>query len=141
MPTATDLGSISSVISGSDKGLGTTYGGVSIIAPQTYLLKDQGAWYYTPTTVVISLNAPHAKDQGNGSSGILNSSVYASAVLKNELNPPPDYYQMTGYDTVAATTITWYGRETTTPPPTQHPVINISAVKLVPKMAETDGTS
>jgi hypothetical protein len=52
--------------------------------------------------------------------------------LTRGYNPVPIVYQMTGYDTVALTTITWfsYGDPQNDPPPSPNPVINVSATRI-----------
>jgi hypothetical protein len=46
------------------------------------------------------------------------------------------WFKMTGFDTVALQTITWLGHTPLTPPPSQNPVINISAVRLAAFLPE-----
>ncbi len=52
--------------------------------------------------------------------------------LARGLNPAPIIWQMTGYDTVALTTITWfsYGDPQNDSPPSPNPVINVSATRI-----------
>lgn len=52
--------------------------------------------------------------------------------LERDFETQPVVYRMTGYDTVALTTITWnsYGTPTHDIPPTANPVINISATRI-----------
>lgn len=49
------------------------------------------------------------------------------------------WWQMTGFDTVASAKITWTGRTPLTPPPTQHPVTGISAVRLTAFLPQSNG--
>ncbi len=137
MSTAVDLGELG--LGGGqyvpDQGYGQTGLPNVLTLPGIIFQQDQGYGQIAfPTNDLgSSLNTVTTTNQDQGFAGTaLQNTLVLSGAAKQVQEPQPTSFYMSGYDTVAATVITWTGSTPLAQPPTQHTVINVSSTLLNP---------